>query len=477
MYSFGYIKQSPAPVHRRFQRLRRLALQASRSRFVGHGWIVTRTSDVHQITGLISGPVVSSMVNVAVVPLPLPQSSVAVKVTVAYGMLRAIAQGVESLLHVTPLQASDASHHHCWQPCIEISCVAGAVAFNRRIHRFGIHRWVCFVFDGERRGCAAAVPQSSVAVNTVAMPVAPQSSLKASKSCSITLLHASDAIHRHCWRAMHQGPLRCQRRRTQPTRRMPPFPTGASHQQPESADRRMNVAFPQWSVTVTENVRVKLNEPSQSEETGPSVMISSVPSLRRVSEASTTTVPNVKPSVHTAPASAVIRISRTGQREHRSFVVYQCDGLNERAAVAAVVHRRIRADVRTNWGDTSRIAFRIFKCDEYVATVIGGRSIQREVWPVGTAHLNALFCRKHRRRFIHYRDGLRGVRCVAAIVRSCERTNNRVCVGACIVQDDFLNQADRDIAASIFCGRVLVHQLRFTRNRVIGWHEREGRCC
>ena len=62
------------------------------------------------------------------------------------------------------------------------------------------------------------LPQSSVAVKvTVAMPVAPQSSLNASKSLlQVTRCKHQKRWRRRCWQAMRRGQLRCPRRRTQP---------------------------------------------------------------------------------------------------------------------------------------------------------------------------------------------------------------------------------------------------------------------
>ena len=57
----------------------------------------------------MAGAVVSSIVNVAVVLLLLPQSSVAVKVTVAMPVApQSSLKAAKSLLQVTSLQASDA---------------------------------------------------------------------------------------------------------------------------------------------------------------------------------------------------------------------------------------------------------------------------------------------------------------------------------------------------------------------------------
>ena len=56
---------------------------------------------------MTAGAVVSSMVNVAVVLVALPQSSVAVKVTVAAPVApQSSLKAAKSLLQVTPLQAS-----------------------------------------------------------------------------------------------------------------------------------------------------------------------------------------------------------------------------------------------------------------------------------------------------------------------------------------------------------------------------------
>ena len=145
-------------------------------------------STVWSEASVMSGLVVSSMVNVAVVLLVLPQSSVAVKVTVAEPVApQSSLKPSKSLLNVTPPQTSEAvappllanhafnasvlpmpSHSTVWS---EASVMSGLVVSSM------VNVAVVLLL----------LSQSSVTVNvTVTEPVAPQSSLKPSKS----LLHS-----------------------------------------------------------------------------------------------------------------------------------------------------------------------------------------------------------------------------------------------------------------------------------------------
>ena len=140
----------------------------------------------------------SSIVNVAVVLLLLPQSSVAVKVTVAAPVApQSSLNPSKSLLHVTPLHASDAI-----APPLLASHASKSAALPAPSHST-----VAFIASTSMDGSvlssmvnvavvALLLPQASVAVNvTVAAPVAPQSSLNASKSfVHVTSLQPSEAI-------------------------------------------------------------------------------------------------------------------------------------------------------------------------------------------------------------------------------------------------------------------------------------------
>ena len=124
----------------------------------------------------------SSMVKVAETLLALPQSSVAVNVTVAEPVApQSSLKPSKSLLQVTPLHTSDA--------------VAPPLSFNQPFNASMLpmpsHSTVSseaavmagFVVSSMVKVAVVllALPQSSVAVNvTVAEPVAPQSSLKPS---------------------------------------------------------------------------------------------------------------------------------------------------------------------------------------------------------------------------------------------------------------------------------------------------------
>ena len=146
----------------------------------------------------MAGAVVSSIVNVAVVLLLLPQSSVAVKVTVAMPVApQSLLKASKSLLQATSLHASEAmappllaSHpsRSAALPAPSHSTVASMAAMSMAGAVVSSIVNVAVVL--------LLLPQSSVAVKvTVAMPVAPQSSLKAAKSLlQVTSLHASDAM-------------------------------------------------------------------------------------------------------------------------------------------------------------------------------------------------------------------------------------------------------------------------------------------
>ena len=146
----------------------------------------------------MAGAVVSSIVNVAVVLLLLPQPSVAVKVTVAIPVApQSSLKASKSLLQITSLHASEAmappllASHPSRSPPLPApshSTVASMAAISMAGAVVSSIVNVAVVL--------LLLPQSSVAVKvTVAMPVAPQSSLKASKSLlQVTPLHASDAV-------------------------------------------------------------------------------------------------------------------------------------------------------------------------------------------------------------------------------------------------------------------------------------------
>ena len=144
-----------------------------------------------------TGAVVSSIVKVADTLLLFPQSSVAVNVTVAEPVApQSSLKPSKSLLQVTPLHTSEAvappllsnqafnasmlpmpSHSTVWS---EAAVMSGLVVSS--IVKVAVE--------------LLKLPQSSVAVNvTVAEPVAPQSSLKPSKSLlQVTPLHTSEAV-------------------------------------------------------------------------------------------------------------------------------------------------------------------------------------------------------------------------------------------------------------------------------------------
>ena len=131
------------------------------------------------------GTVVSSMVNVAVVDVALPQSSVAVNVTVAAPVApQSSLKPAKSFDQVTPPHTSLAAAppllaSHAWSSASLPAPSHSTVAFAAATSMLGavVSSMVnVAVVD-------VALPQSSVAVNvTVAAPVAPQSSLKLAKS-------------------------------------------------------------------------------------------------------------------------------------------------------------------------------------------------------------------------------------------------------------------------------------------------------
>ena len=146
----------------------------------------------------MAGAVVSSIVNVAVVLLLLPQSSVAVKVTVAIPVApQSSLKEAKSLLQDTSLHASEAL-----APPLPLSHVSRSAAFPAPSHS-AVASTAAMSMDGAVVSSIVNVavvllllPQSSVAVKvTVAIPVAPQSSLKEAKSLlQVTSLHASEAL-------------------------------------------------------------------------------------------------------------------------------------------------------------------------------------------------------------------------------------------------------------------------------------------
>ena len=178
-----------------------------------------RTQPSHPWRPSMAGAVVSSIVNVAVVLLLLPQSSVAVKVTVA--MPVAPQSSLKARSRCSRLRRCmhrKRQHRRCWRAIRQVSCVAGAV-LNRRIHGSHVDGWAVVSSIVNVAVVLLLLPQSSVAVKvTVAMPVAPQSSLKARSRCSRSrrCTHRKRQ-HRRCWRAIRQGQLRCRLRHTQPS--------------------------------------------------------------------------------------------------------------------------------------------------------------------------------------------------------------------------------------------------------------------
>ena len=153
-------------------------------------------STVASIASITAGAVVSSIVNVAVVLVALPQSSVAVKVTVAAPVApQSALNASKSLLQVTPLQASVAE-----APPLLASQASRSAALPAPSHSTvaSIASTTAGAVVSSIVNVAVvlvALPQSSVAVKvTVAAPVAPQSALNASKSLlQVTPLQASVA--------------------------------------------------------------------------------------------------------------------------------------------------------------------------------------------------------------------------------------------------------------------------------------------
>ena len=149
------------------------------------------------VYGSNTGAVVSSMVKVADTLLLLPQSSVAVKVTVAEPVApQSSLNATKLLLQVTPLQISEA--------------VAPPLLFNHAFRASALPAPSHSTVSSEAAVISGLVvssivnvaeeellfPQSSVAVKvTVAEPVAPQSSLKPSKSLlQVTPPQISEAV-------------------------------------------------------------------------------------------------------------------------------------------------------------------------------------------------------------------------------------------------------------------------------------------
>ena len=144
-----------------------------------------------------TGAVVSSITNVAETLLVFPQSSDAVNTTVAEPVApQSSLNPSKSLVQVTSLHPSEAvapplsfnqafkasmlpmpSHSTVWSEAAVMSGLVVSSIVNVAV-------------------VLLALPQSSVAVKvTVAEPVAPQSSLKPSKSLlQVTSLHTSDAV-------------------------------------------------------------------------------------------------------------------------------------------------------------------------------------------------------------------------------------------------------------------------------------------
>ena len=140
-----------------------------------------------------TGAVVSSMVNVAVVDVLSPQSSVAVKVTVAVPVApQRSLRDVKSLDHVTPLHWSEAE-----APPLELNHALSSVGLPAPSHSTVMSAdstsMLGFVVSSMVNVAVVelVLPQASVAVKvTVALPVAPQSSLRAVKS----LLHVTPPV-------------------------------------------------------------------------------------------------------------------------------------------------------------------------------------------------------------------------------------------------------------------------------------------
>ena len=383
-----------------------------------HGWVVIRTSDVHQIGCVDLRPC-------RVFDGKRGRRAAAVAAVVrrskghrsCTGCSAAIAQGVKV---VAPCNATAGIRCHrttiAGKPCIEVSCVAGAVAFNRRIHRFGIHRWVCFVFDGERRGCAAAV--AAVVRRSEGHGSHARSTAVVAQGVEVvTPGHIAARIRCHCTAIAREPCVEIR------------YVAGAV-----ALNQRVRcLHFHDWSEVINNLnqliagcrccisavVRDRYRERSREAERTFAIRRNrtvgddqfrhqaSVAVIRSFNDNGTQCFNR---SVHTAVGvGCQIRISRTSQRKHWRFVVHQRNGLNKCAGVAAVVHRRVGSNVRTDWSYTSRIACCIFKRHEHITTVIDGRRIQREVWPVGTTQFNAFLSSEHRRCLIYNRDGLRSI--------------------------------------------------------------------
>ena len=139
----------------------------------------------------------SSIVKVAVVDVALPQSSVAVNVTVAAPVApQSSLNASKSFVHITPPHASVAVAPPLLSSQFERSTLLPAPSHSTVASAAAITSGAVVSSMVNVAVVDVALPQSSVAVKvTVAAPVAPQSSLNASKSfVHITPPHASVAV-------------------------------------------------------------------------------------------------------------------------------------------------------------------------------------------------------------------------------------------------------------------------------------------
>ena len=210
-----------------------------------------------------TGPVVSSMVKVAVVLLLFPQSSVAVKITVAAPAApQSSLKESKSLLHDTSLHASEAV-----APPWLVNQASSSAALPEPSHSTvaslaSVKVGAVLSSMVKMAVVLVLLPQLSVAENvTVAEPVSPQSSLKPEKSwLHVTSLQPSEAS---------APPLSASQ-----ASRSALFPAPSHSTKASAASTSMvgavkssteivcshdaSEVFPQWSLTETENVRVKL---------------------------------------------------------------------------------------------------------------------------------------------------------------------------------------------------------------------------
>ena len=112
-------------------------------------------STVASAAAITSGAVVSSIVNVAVVDVALPQSSVAVKVTVAAPVApQSSLNASKSFVHITPPHASVAVAPPLLSSQFERSdAVACAVAFDRSVC-CSQYVWSCTIDHGNNLNTA-----------------------------------------------------------------------------------------------------------------------------------------------------------------------------------------------------------------------------------------------------------------------------------------------------------------------------------